>query len=175
MLRIVCGVVMMNVLAGCASLALGREERDPRPHLLVQGQEWNAALLNPRPPEYGIAEPAGCVVQREFHVQVDQLAYDPATGRLRLSGRLFDSRDGRGTFGTLRTRNDDGAPVAALVSPDAFFSLDLLLAQNPTLAIQGIGFRPLWVNLRALSRRAARASASADPSSVSTSPAIPAY
>lgn len=154
MLRMVCGLLMMNVLAGCASLAIGRGEAEFRPHLLVQGREWNAPLLNRRPPEYGIDQLAGCVVQREFRVEVDQLVYDTATGRLRLSGRLFDTRDGRGTFGMLRTRNDAGAPLTTVVSPGAPFSLDLILARNPTLAIESIGYRTLWVDLRALSRRA---------------------
>lgn len=146
---------MANLLAGCATLGWGGA--DPRPRLLVHGREWNAPLVNPDPSRYGIDQLAGCIVQAEFRVEIDQLAYDASTDRLRLGGRLLDAGSGLGTFAILRTRDGSGASVATAVHAGAPFALDLPLAQNPVLAIERIGARTLEVDLRVLARRAAPA------------------
>src|SRR5687767_14991805 len=133
MLRIICGLVMAGATAGCATAGLGQ---GLRPELVIHGRVWNAPLLNPHPPEYGDGEPGGCIVQGEFRVEIDRLAYDPATGRLYLAGRLLEPRGAAGRWGfmgVIHTRNEAGTPVSTVVSPNAPFSVDVVLAQNPTL------------------------------------------
>lgn len=163
MLQIICGLAVAGAMAGCALVGLGQGER---PELVVHGTVWNAPLLNPHPPEYGDGKPGGCIVQGEFRVEIDQLAYDPATGQLHLAGRLLEPRgpEGRwGVMGVIHTRNEAGIPVSTVVSPNTPFSLDVVLAQNPVLEIAGIGFRTLQIDLRTLRRRAALVHAASGP------------
>lgn len=150
----ICGIAVAGLLSGCATLGWGAA--DARPQLLVHGHEWNAPILNPDPPVYGDGQPGGCIVMGEFRVEIDQLAYDPATDRLRLSVRVEQVGSGP-TVGTFRTRDDTGALVATTAVPGSPLSLDLLLAQNPTLTIDRVAMRSLQIDLRLLSRRATRA------------------
>lgn len=154
---IVCWPLVAVALGGCATFGTG--SRGARPLLLVEGRTWNAPLLNPDPPVYGFGGDGGCIAQAEFRVEIDRLAYDSATGLMRIGGRLLDSSDKQlpPVGAVIKTRNGDGQPARTIVGPDSRFSLSLALARNPTISVERVAYRTLVIDLRKLSRRAARA------------------
>lgn len=152
MRHISLGLLAATLLAGCAHVPSHNEE-GRRPHLLLHGKEWNAPILNPHPPEYGLGFPGGCIVSYEFRVEIDELTYDTATDRLRIEGQLPNGGSGV----RFRARGDRGQPSFTVTRLDSRFSLDLLLARNDTLTIERIGMRTLHVDLRVLRRRASLA------------------
>jgi hypothetical protein len=154
MQRIILALLAITLLEGCAHVP-SHDEAGRRPHLVLHGKEWNAPILNRRPPEYGINSPGGCVVAHEFRVEMDELTYNTATDRLRIRGQLTIVAGPAG--GRLRTRDDSGRRVVTATGGDARFSLDLLLARNDTLTIEGLGMRTLHMDLRVLRRRASLA------------------
>lgn len=162
--RLACWFLTATALAGCASLAPGAvQTQRERPLLVVEGRTWNAPLLNPHPPEYGLGAPGGCIVQREFQVAIERLAYDTANGRLRMEGRLLSRPDGQVVVGILLTRDESGQPVRRVAASNHTFVLDIDLEHNPTLTLSALAYRTLEVDLRKLGRRAARAPAGSRP------------
>ncbi|MFL5382864.1 MAG: hypothetical protein ACJ8GN_10155 [Longimicrobiaceae bacterium] len=156
--RLACWFLAATALTGCASLAPGY--RVQRPLLVVEGRTWNAPLLNPRPPKYGLGNPGGCIVWAEFQVAVERLAYDTATGRLRMEGRLFSQPEMRAypDSAILEAQDEHGRSVKRLATRlGSTFVLELDLEHTHTLSIISPMFRTLLVDLRKLSRRAARA------------------
>jgi len=160
--RLACWFLAATALAGCASLAPGA--RVQRPLLVVEGRTWNAPLLNPRPPEYGLGKPGGCLPWFEFQVDVERLAYDTASGRLRMEGRLLPrevqlfSQSKIFDSAILDIQDEQGQTVKHLVTRlGSAFVLDLDLEHDHTLFISAPVFRTLLVDLRRLSRRATHA------------------
>jgi len=152
--RLACWFLAATALAGCASLAPGA--RVQRPLLVVEGRTWNAPLLNPRPPEYGLGKPGGCLPWFEFQVDVERLAYDTASGRLRMEGRLLPQLFSDSAI--LEAQDEHGRSVKRLATRlGSPFVLELDLEHTHTLSIVSPMFRTLLVDLRRLSRRAAHA------------------
>jgi len=165
MRRVLCWLLAAQAVTGCASLPGHMEEPrrdfprflvDDHPLLLVEEERWDAPLRNPRPPAYGMGMPGGCVVKGEFHVAIERMAYDRAAGRLRLEGRLLRSRGSGNVLVALLDWKEAGEPRHTVTRSSSTFSLDLDVKHNRTLTLSSPGFRTLVLDLRILSRRAAR-------------------
>lgn len=154
MIRVLRWLLVAQVVTGCASFA--RYPAAPKaehPLLVVEGRRWNEPLVNATPPEYGLNAGGGCISQSEFHVAIERLAYDTTTGRLRVEGRLVNPT--YAVFAALIWK-EAGVTRRAPASTTESFSLSLDLQATPILTFYGLGHRTLEVDLRILSRRAAR-------------------
>jgi len=140
------------MLLGCASTPRAAD----RPSLIVEGRPWNAGILNPKPPRYGFAEAGGCLPMGEFQVEIDTLAFEPSTHRLRVRGHVLPAGWLR-SMARLVTRDPGGEEVShVFVDPTSGFALSVDPVETPVLSVELPLMRSLHLDLRRLSRRAER-------------------
>jgi hypothetical protein len=146
------------LLLGCASTpGAARVTAEDRPSLIVEGQPWNAGILNPKPPRYGLGEAGGCVVMGEFQVEIDTLAFEPSMHRLRIRGHVLQVGLLQRTSALLVTRDPGGEVVSRVFAgPEPGFALSVDPEETPVLSVEGLGMRSLRLDLRRLSRIAER-------------------
>jgi hypothetical protein len=145
------------MLLGCAAVPRASQATlDDRPALLVEGQPWNAGILNPKPPRYGLGEEGGCMVMGEFRVEIDTLVFEPSTHRLTIRGHVLPAGLLR-SMARLVTRDPGGEEVShVFADPTSGFALSVDPVETPVLSVELPLMRSLHLDLRRLSRRAER-------------------
>jgi hypothetical protein len=145
------------MIMGCASLP-GAEYGTSRwrPTLLVEQRVWQAGLLNPEPPVYGLGEPRGCIRLGELRVEIDSLSFAPATHHLTMRVYVGEAGSANRTVAQLVTRAPNGEAVSKIIVPQPGVVLSVDPRETPVLSVEHIGYRTLSLDLRRLSRRAER-------------------
>lgn len=157
MLRHAWWVVAYCMLQGCASLPIGGYgNSSSRPALLVEQRPWDAGILNPDPPVYGIDQAAGCVVMGEFRVEIDSLSFDSATHRLTMRVGVGVAGSSNQTWAHLVTRGPNGEAVSKVLARESAIVLSVDARETPVLSVESLVFRALSIDLLRLSRRVER-------------------
>ena len=134
------------LLTGCATVR-GDPLNPPAPALYLNNHRLNRAIINPTPPRYGNGMPGGCIPEDEFRVDVDSVARDTATGRLRIPGRVGNangSKPPQFLFATLAVRKGGSETPLGVTGERGAFSVEV--AAGDTLVVRMLGFRTLLID-----------------------------